>query len=140
MYCYRVPTAEVPEAWPHVAPLLQRALDQTYGEYDLDDIFALVLEEAQQLHVIGDLQHGIVAAATTEIVQYPQRRAVRIHLLGGELLNGWRAAFDRYMEQGARERGADQIEFIGRPGWERVFRGTDKRATRMTIIKEVAQS
>ena len=134
----RVATAFVPEVWDEVAPLLGKALAQTYGEFSLADILDAIMDERSQLHVIGDQEHGLVAAAVTEVVQYPQRLALRIHLLGGELLNGWRVAFEAHLEQGARNIGADQLEFIGRPGWTRVFRSDhDKRTVREVVIRDL---
>lgn len=138
MYCYRVPTADVPEAWPHVAPLLQRALDQTWGEYEIIDIFDAIIDGRQQLHVIGTPDDGVLAAATTEVVQYPRRKALRVHLLGGSRLNGWRDIWEEHLMSGALAIGADQVEFIGRPGWARYFRpDATKRNVREVVIQSV---
>ena len=137
MQVQRIPAEYVDDVWDVAAPLLAKALAQTYGEFTLDDIRDSILDGERQLHLIGDLQ-APCAAAVTELVQYPRRRAIRIHLLGGELLNGWKQAFEDHLIAGARNAHAEQIEFIGRPGWARIFEHGDKRAVRMTIIREVA--
>ena len=136
MKCLCVPSSMIHEVWDAARPHLQRALDQTYGEYTIADVYASLFNGERQLHLIGDVTDP-TAAAVTEVVDYPRRRAVRIHLLGGNNVNEWKDDFERHLLVGARNVRANQLEFIGRPGWARLFQHGDKRSVRVTVIKEV---
>ena len=112
-----------------VSPLLQAGLDRGTGEYALDDIKYGVM--------MGDMQlwAGMNYAAVTEVINYPQRRVVLVHLAGGELDALFNAdeSFMRFVKMV----GATGIEIIGRKGWSKVLRdrGFDEVAVR--LFKEV---
>lgn len=136
IHCERVPAEHILAFWDDCKPFLQRALDKTYGEFTIEDILDNLLEEKEQLHILTK-EDQLVGAAVTEVVDYPRRRALRIHLMGGQLLNGTLEALEDHMVLGAKAIDADHIEWIGRPGWQKVFSGSDKQTVRVTMIKEV---
>lgn len=107
-------------------PYLEAALakDPT-GTWDIDTI--------RDRYLRGDVQlwHGSRYAGITEVLNYPKRRVVLVHLAGGEL----DAILDHFedLETFARIVGATGIEVMGREGWARVLknRGFEKAAVRL---------
>lgn len=74
------------------------------------------------------------SAVVTQIHAHPNGRVLRIWLAGGDLeeLMHFLPAADEY----AREQGCDWVEIEGRPGWEKVLAGYEKR--RVILVKELS--
>ena len=66
---------------------------------------------------------GSRAVAVAEVIQYPRSMTVRVPIIGGAGMNDWLERFLAFIEQWAREIGADRIEGCGRAGWTRVLPG-----------------
>jgi hypothetical protein len=94
-------------SWPH----LKKALRLTGGTHTKRDIFDGV--------AVGDFQlwPGRRSAALTEVIKYPQMRAVRIFLAGGQLDELKKV--ERNITAWAKEIDATRIEIAGRRGWLR---------------------
>lgn len=73
------------------------------------------------------------SAVVTQVHAHPNGRVLRIWLAGGDLdeLLHFFPAVDEY----AREQGCVQVEIEGRPGWERVLPGYEKRW--VVLVKEL---
>lgn len=112
-----------------VRPLLQTAIDQTAGEYDLDTIWDGLAKEDLLLWT------GPGFAAITEVVNYPKRRMVIVHLASGDIdalkeADGQLVKFAQIVE-------ADAIKIIGRRGWVRALQDLGYREGMTQVIKEV---
>lgn len=120
---------ELLEAFQVAAPMLQAALARGRGEYHLEDIKDRV--------VLGDLQLwlGEGYAAVTEVLDYPQRRIVLVHLAGGELAPLIEA--DGELVKFAKVMGATGIEIIGRKGWVKALRDHGYQESAVHLFKEV---
>lgn len=122
--------AQISREFDEAAPYLQAAIeyDRSRG-YDLSDIKDRVM--------LGDLQlwRGDDWAAVTEVLNYPRRRTVLIHLAGGKLTSMVQANDD--LEEFARVMGADYIEIIGRKGWARRLRDMGYEEAAVHLVKEV---
>jgi len=94
-------------SWPH----LKKALRLTGGTHTKRDIFDGI--------AVGDFQlwPGRRSAALTEVIKYPQMRAVRIFLAGGQLDELKKV--ERNITAWAKEIDATRIEIAGRRGWLR---------------------
>jgi len=116
-------------AFASAAPMLQRALDRGQGQFTLGDIKDRVME--------GELQlwHGEGYAAVTEVLNYPQRRVVLVHLAGGDLAPLVEAEGD--LVKFARAVEATGIEIIGRKGWVKALRDRGYQETAVHLFKEV---
>lgn len=113
-----------------VAHYLQAALDHDHSRgYTLDDIKEMVM--------LGQLQfwRGEDWAAVTEVLKYPQRKTVLIHLAGGNLASMMQVNDD--FERFAQLVGADYIEIIGRKGWARRLRDMGYTEAAVHLVKEV---
>jgi len=102
--------------WPKVKDLLKKSVKFTYGRYTLDDIYDVLVSGEYQLWVVYEKDEFIAALATT-ITQYPQRKCVCIHFIGGTQLSKWKDKFLFNLRRFARDMKCDGIEATGRPGW-----------------------
>lgn len=110
-------------------PMLQAALDQGHGEYDLEDIWAGLRDNLYQLWL------GPGFAAITEVINYPNTRMVLVHLAGGDL-DALKAA-DEQLVQFAKIVDAKFIKIVGRRGWVRALKDKGYSEAFTQVIKEV---
>jgi hypothetical protein len=88
---------------------MARALNQANNVYTLEDIDHALQTGDMQGHVEGDTW------AITQIHQWPQRRAVNILFVIGDLDGALR--LEHKIQTWAKSVGADLITAIGRDGW-----------------------
>lgn len=110
--------------WPQVAPLLQRAVDKSLGEFTIEHIHDLLIEAEKTLWIVfrdGD----IIAAVTTRIDHYGYSgiKNVTIDYAAGKDFSDW-SSFTDYIEPIYKDLGCDNILIAGRLGWLRLH--TDK--------------
>lgn len=111
-------------------PLLEQALASDIAStWTLDAIFEKYMADMVQLW------RGERYAAITEIIDYPARRLVLVHLAAGELDAVINAFED--LEEFARIVGASGIEIHGRKGWAKVLRGKGFQEASVRLFKEV---
>ena len=118
--------AALAQEFEQARPLLEQALAKdTTNTWTMDAIRDRVM--------MGDVQlwHNPRYAAITEVINYPQRRVVLVHLASGELDAIVQAYED--LEKFARIVEATGIEINGRKGWTRVLkdRGFNEVAVRL---------
>lgn len=70
-------SSNIPKVWAEVKPLIDKALAHADGEMDSSDVLTLLFKE-QQILWVGFKDDGIFCAGTTEIVNYPKKRVLRI--------------------------------------------------------------
>lgn len=94
-------------------PFLQKALDLAGNTHTLEDVGAMI--EA------GRLQWwpGVTSAIITEIIEYPQQKALHFFLAGGNLAE--LEVMYPAVEEWGRQQGCTAASTSGRPGWERTF-------------------
>jgi hypothetical protein len=71
----------------------------------------------QTLWVCFNQADKIVAALTTQIVNYPSRRLLAIQFLGGMSMQAWADDWLEMLEQYAIDCGCDGIEAVARSGF-----------------------
>jgi len=111
--------------WPDVNGFILKALKYSDGKYNLSDIKEGIESGRMQLFIAVD--NFPIAAAVTEITDFPQKRVLSITLVGGERMEEWLHLMNQ-LEAWAKDAGCEQIELFGRPGWEKVL-GWDKTYT-----------
>ena len=109
--------------WKRCGPFLERALG------------AWTLEAVEQEIRAGRAQFWPMdhSAVVTQIHTYPRGKVLRIWLAGGQWdeLAHYLPSADAY----ARAQGCVAVEVEGRPGWERLLKGYEKR--RVVLVKEL---
>lgn len=120
------------EAFVAAKPRLQAALDRAGGEYTLDDIWDIVASGE------GQLWHNDEFSGVTQVIDYPQKKVVLVHLAGGDLealQEVARPGGD--IERFARIVGADAIEIQGRRGWVRALAESGYHEKAVRVFKEL---
>ena len=126
MALIRIETNAIDIVWPHVKDLLQLSVDQNLGEFTIEDVEQWLRGSQMDLWVVGNKEDGIMLAATTEFVDYPRERRLRV-VLGSSKKNTmdkWlKYCWDEDSEliQFARANNAKRFEILARDGWTRVL-------------------
>jgi len=115
----RVPSEDVEFIWSQVAPLLEKALDETYS---IKDILYGLANDRMQLFISWN-NNRVESAVVTEIAQYPQSKVLRYFLAGGTNLENWLERIQKVIEKFAKKENCTHLEVAGRKGWVRKLKG-----------------
>ncbi len=110
----RLQLPEVAHTWELIAPMLQTVVEQTGGEYSLEDIYLRALAGTVAIWVVYD-GPKIWAVAVAEIAEYPGLRAYRVLALAGREFERWKH-LEPMIEDHARQLKCDVVEALCRPG------------------------
>lgn len=121
---------EVDDVWAIVAPLLQKAIDVSEQDFDIDDVYWDIVERNMQLWVWADKNDDIVAACVTQLINKPRKRICSIPLIGGKDMKSWILCEPAIIEW-AKVNGCVQLEGYCRDGWFRILRNWRKVWTTM---------
>lgn len=111
-----VPPGEWESVWPDAAPLLREAFDRG-GDFAVEDAPAHLESGHWGLWIVVD-RGRMIAAAITEIVQFPQRKLLWVVAAGGAMRPGV-AALWPLLQACAQENGCAAVRWSGRRGWAR---------------------
>jgi len=125
----------IDSVWDEASPLLQKAIDHSFGEVSIQDVYKNLTEGQSKLIIITD--ERLIAAAVIEPVDYPQIRTARISFLGGERMGDWIPAIIEFITIWSEESGMDGIEVIGREGWVKMLKPLGFKKAYTHIIKEI---
>ena len=120
----RVPSEDLEFIWSQVAPLLEKALDETYS---IKDILYGLANDRMQLFISWN-DNKIESAVVTEIAQYPQAKILRYFLAGGTNLDNWLERIQEKIEKFAKQNKCTHLEVAGRNGWVRKLKGFSVKA------------
>lgn len=115
-----IPAKDLRLAWGEVSRFVDYALRYSQGEFESLDIFARAISGKMQVWPIY-LASGLVAVATTEIVDYPHVSALRVVTLSGDQMEKWKSELDTALTAFAVEHHLDRIELMGRGGFEKTL-------------------
>ena len=115
-----VPKQYVGTCWQEVEPYLEKAAKYTYGRYNVNDIYAAIVDYDHELWVAFE-DGKIKGAVVTNFVIYPQRKLLSMSFCGGVDLKDWKDSMLALLRRYARDMGCDGIEATARRGWARVF-------------------
>lgn len=121
--------------WPTVGPMIQRAIDKSEGDYDLDDVLYHLTERDMQLWV-WYTDTVITACAVTQIINYPQRSVCQVPFLSGVDYKIWIKANEE-IGLWAVTQGCQQLEGFCRPGWLKILAHFNWRAVWTTTRKDL---
>lgn len=75
---YRIYARFVKNLWSSVSPILEKALKHNAGSVTSDQLLSQLSSGKQTLWIGADDDSNIVAALTTEVVDYPNKKVMRI--------------------------------------------------------------
>ena len=127
----RVPSEDLEFIWSQVAPLIEKALDETYN---IKDILYGLANDRMQLFISWN-DNRVESAVVTEIAQYPQAKILRYFLAGGTNLDNWLERIQEKIEKFAKQNKCTYLEVAGRKGWVRKLKGYKMKA--IILSKEI---
>jgi hypothetical protein len=80
---YVAPT-QLPQAWPVVAPLLQKAIDLDPAAITIEQAEYAIRTGRSHLLVWAEPDAGITGAVTIDFIDYPRERVAHVNLMGGK--------------------------------------------------------
>lgn len=131
-----IESKDVDTVWERVEPMLRPAIDRQ-DFYSMEDIKAQCRDKSMQLWVLVQPEDMLLRGAiVTQICEYPQKTTCLILLCGGRGLADWKDCISM-VEEWAKLIECDDVEFIGRKGWGKVFPqyDIDSVVYRKTITK-----
>jgi len=132
-----VPKEYLSHIWGSVKGYLAGAVKTADKKYHVDDIYREVDSGYYGLWIVIDPEDdSIVAAFTTRIIQYPNRRAMALDWLGGTRMAEW---IDLVMEEATKygqDMGCKHLEGYGRKAWGRWL---EKRGWQQSYIAYEAE-
>jgi hypothetical protein len=117
-----VPTEAVGHVWKDVARVLEKSVATVKDRSTTIDILDLTYNGTYALWVVIDEQDDVIAAFTTRLIEYPQRRALALDWVGGTRMNEWQDQLVETMRKYANELGCSHLEGYGRKGWGRALK------------------
>jgi|TARA_R100001015_G_C4627994_1_gene187890 hypothetical protein len=125
MELIKIETNCIEVTWPYVKDFIQKPLDISMGERNIEDVYYSLIHGQQQLWVGADDEDGIFGICITEILEYPNFKALSMPFIGTKphTIKKW---FDYGMGDDspiikwARELGIKRIEGYARDGWLRL--------------------
>ncbi len=131
-----IPQDHVNNVWSEVGPIIQKAVDQSPGRFDVVDILTEAMLGNVQLWIgFNEDDRKIHSAGITRIYEVPLARVLSIQWLAGSDLQQWIDEAIQTTESFARDQGCTRIEIIGREAWGRIMKDYHKLHT--TFEKEL---
>ena len=84
MALYQINPAQLPQVWPIVAPMLQRAIDLDPDLITAEQVEYAVRTGRTYLLIWDEPGEGITGAVTVDIIDYPRERVAHVNLMGGK--------------------------------------------------------
>lgn len=131
-----IPAELVETAWPTIAPMFQKAIDEGSDEYDIDDLYCMI-EENEVLPLAVLFEGRIVAAIGLKLDVYPIKRVLTILIAGGAQMDEWLTEVMAVIKRLAQEQQADSIRVAGRRGWVKALRDYGYKEIHTTVEMEL---
>lgn len=131
-----IPANMIDRFWPMAEPYIKRALDHTSGEFSPADIKAYCKDRIIQLWLVSENER-IIAACTTEIINYPQRKHCRVVTLAGSKAVEWTQLLDVVLLEWAKQQGCDAMEAFVRKGYVPVLEKYGYKHQYSVVCKEI---
>ena len=121
MICTAVPREAIDIVWGDVSSLLNKAILTSGGKYHIDDIYENLTKGYYNLWLIVDDKDGekVIAALTTRIIWYPNRKAMAMDWIGGKRMMEWLPKAMDILTDFAKDCGCSHLEGYGRKAWSK---------------------
>ena len=114
-----MPSKAVRHVWKDVEKLLKKSVATAKDKSGTIDVLAGILNGTYVLWAVMDEDDSIVAAFTTRLIIYPQRKALVLDFVGGTRMKEWNDHLIDTMRKYANELGCSHLEGYGRKAWGR---------------------
>ena len=116
-----VPKETVKYVWKDVERVLEKSVDTAEGKVRLIDVLKGVLDDTYVLWVVFEGEK-IIAAITTRIIEYPQRRSMALDWVGGSRMKEWQDMAINTILEFATLNNCQHLEGYGRKAWGRALK------------------
>ena len=128
--------------WPYVKEFVQKPLDRSMGERDINDVYLSLIHGQMQLWVAVENDEGILGVCITQLIDYPKYRSISLPLIGTKphTLHRW---FDYGMGddspiiQWGKQQGAKTVEGYARDGWLKFTEKYNFKKYYTMIVREI---
>ena len=128
--------------WPYVKDLVQKPIDRTLGEQNLEDVYNSLIHGQTILWIAANKEEGIMGVMITQIVYHPQYKLLLLSLVGAKLhtINKW---LDYSWQKGsplleyAKENNCKRIEGYIRSGWLKFLKKHGFKKYNTVVTKDV---
>ena len=117
-----MPEKAIGHVWKDVEGILKRAVDTVKDKTSVIDILDGVFDGTYVLWVVLNDDDKIIAAFTTRLIIYPQRKALALDWVGGTQMKEWEDQLIETMKRYANELDCSHLEGYGRKGWGRALK------------------
>ena len=116
-----IATNAIDGTWPAVKHFIEKALVESSGRINADDVLKQLKDGGMQLWMLvtAEGEPEVVAVLVTEIIMYPRKSVLDLSLMAGDRMDLWLDSLP-LLEQWAQTQGVDQVQIHGRSGWARV--------------------
>lgn len=133
-----VPPDMVDDYWGLALPLLSKAFEYSSHKIEPEDVYEDLMRGNQSLWVAYEGSAiNLVGAFTIRIKLYPAGAALTGEHLGGERLDEWADELFEIMESYARDLKINNLELIGRRGWEKILKSRGWKSNLVIFEKEI---
>ena len=124
MICTAVPREAVDIVWADVSGMLNKAIETSKGKYHIDDIYEDLTKGYYNLWLVIDSEKDekVVAAITTRIIEYPNRKAMAMDWVGGRRMTEWLPIVMNRLISFANDCGCSHLEGYGRKAWMKILK------------------
>lgn len=112
---------EVALVWEEVEPLISRATQFSEGEMLPQDFLATLTMGGMQLWIAISGGDKVTLAMVTQIIEYPQKKVLRVITIAGEDFKEAHERFKGGIEDFALRTGCTSMELWGRKGWKKML-------------------
>ena len=113
-----VPIEGLDIVWGDVTNVLYKSIETSKGKFHIEDIYKDIQSGYLGLWLIMD-ENKTIAAITTRIIQYPNRKAMAMDWIGGSRMKDWLPIAMKTLSKFSRENGCQHLEGYGRKAWSR---------------------
>jgi len=128
--------------WPYVKDLVQKPLDRSLGERDLQDVYNSLVHSQLVLWIAVNKEDGILGVMITQLLFHPQYKVLALPLIGAKphtinkwFLKSWEK--DSPLLQYARENNCKRIEGYARDGWLKMIEKIGFKKYNTVVTKDV---
>ena len=124
MICTAVPREAVDIVWADVSGMLNKAIETSKGKYHIDNIYEDLTKGYYNLWLVIDSEKDekVVAAITTRIIEYPNRKAMAMDWVGGRRMTEWLPIVMNRLISFANDCGCSHLEGYGRKAWMKILK------------------
>lgn len=113
-----VPKEGLDIVWEDVIRVLTKSIETSKGKFRIEDVYRDVESGYLGLWLIMDGRKTI-AAITTRIIEYPNRKAMAMDWIGGSRMREWLPIAMKTLSKFSKENGCSHLEGYGRKAWSR---------------------